>query len=69
MKANVKFTFYLKNGKTFECVEELNSEQFLKITNVCKQGMRDDNSGMICFEDCCIRLSEVAIAEWEVLDE
>ena len=68
MKANVKFIFHLKNGKTFECIEELNTEQFLKTASVIKTAMRDGVNGMICFDDCCVRLSECAVVEWEVLE-
>ena len=65
----VKFIFHLKSGKTFECIEELSVEQFLKTVSVIKTSMRDGRDGMLCFEDCCVRISECAVVEWEVLDE
>lgn len=69
MTANVKFIFHLKSGKTFECIEELTAEQFNKVVNIVKSSMKDGIDGMICFSDCCVRLSECAVAEWEVLNE
>ena len=67
--AKVKFKFLLKSGKNFECIEELEAEQFVSMIDVIKTSMRDDNSGFLCFEDCCVRLSECAVIEWEVIDE
>lgn len=67
--AKIKFTFYLKSGKTFECIEELSVEQFLKSVEVCKVSMREGADAMLQFEDCCVRLSECAVVEWEVLNE
>ena len=67
--ASVKFIFILKNGKAFECLEELSAEQFLEAVNTLKISMREGVNGMLQVEDCCVRLSEVAVAEWEVLDE
>ena len=69
MKAKVKFVFHLRSGKTFECIEELSAEQFLKAVDVVKVGMREGINGMLQFEDCCVRLAECAVVEWEVLDE
>ena len=67
MSANVKFRFHLKSGKTFECLEELSSAEFLKTVAVVKTSMREGVDAMLCFEDCCVRLSECAVVEWEVL--
>lgn len=69
MSANVKFRFHLKSGKTFECLEELSAEQFLKAVEIVKLSMREGCDGMLQFEDCCVRLAECAVVEWEVLDE
>ena len=69
MGSNVKFVFHLKSGKTFECIEELTTEQFMKTVNVVKTSMREGVDAMLCFEDCCVRLAECAVVEWEVLDE
>ena len=69
MSANVKFRFHLKSGKTFECIEELTTEQFLKSVDIVKISMREGVDGMLQFEDCCVRLAECAVVEWEVLDE
>lgn len=69
MRANVKFVFHLKSGKTFLCIEELSAEQFVKSVDTCKTAMREGVDGMLCFEDCCVRLSECAVVEWEVFNE
>ena len=68
MKAKVKFVFHLKSGKTFECIEELTSEEFLKTVSTIKISMKEGVSGMLCFEDCCVSLSECAVVDWEVLE-
>ena len=65
----VKFVFHLKSGKLFECLEELSIKQFKQMVNVCKTAMRDGVEGVLSFSDCAVRLSEVAVAEWEVLNE
>ena len=65
---NIKFKFYLKSGKVFECIEELSAEQFKQIVDTCHITFRDNNSGVLRFEDCCVRLSECAVIEWEVLE-
>ena len=66
--SNVKFVFHLKSGKVFECIEELSSKQFLKAIEIIKTAFREGVSGMLQFEDCCIRLAECAVVEWEVLE-
>ena len=66
--ANVKFVFHLKSGKLFECIEELSIEQFRKAVNTLNTSMKEGVNGVLCFEDCCVRLSEVAVVEWEVLE-
>ena len=68
MSANVKFVFHLKSGKTFECIEELTVEQFRKSVETVKTSMREGVSGVLQFEDCCVRLAECAVVEWEVLE-
>ena len=65
----IKFKFHLVNGKVFECFEELNEKQFRQIVNTCKLSMREGAEGVISFTDCAVRLSEVAVVEWEVLNE
>ena len=40
--SNVKFVFHLKSGKTFECIEELSAEQFMKTVSIVK-------TSMVCF--------------------
>lgn len=65
----IKFIFHLKNGKVFECFEELDPEKFVKVVNTVQTSMKEGCNGMLCFEDCCVRLSECAVVEWEVLDE
>lgn len=69
MKANVRFVFQFKSGKTFECFEGLSAEQFLKTIDTIKTSMREGVDGMLCFEDCCVRLAECSVVEWVVLDE
>ena len=69
MKSTVKFVFHLKSGKTFECVEELSAEQFLQTVEVCKEAFKQNRDGVLMFEDCCVRLSDCAVVEWEVLNE
>lgn len=65
----VKFTFHLKSGKTFECFEELSAKEFLKAVEVVNVSMRDGREAVLRFEDCCIRLSECAVVEWEEINE
>ena len=65
----VKFVFHLKSGKTFECIEELTAEQILKAVETVKVSMREGIDAMLCFEDCCVRLSECAVVEWEELSK
>ena len=69
MEVVVKFTFHLKSGKTFSCIEELKVEQFMKTLEVCKGSMREGVDAMVCFSSCCVRLIECAVVEWEVLSE
>ena len=63
-----KFTFHLKNGKTFECIEKLSNELLAHNLNVIRFSMEDDK-GSLKFDGCIVRLSEVAVVEWECLDE
>ena len=67
MSANVKFKFHLKSGKVFECIEELNEAQFKKTVETCREAFREGVDGMLMFPDCCIRLAECAVVEWEEL--
>lgn len=69
MSVNVKYVFHLKSGKTFECIEKLTPAELLKAIDIIKTSMREGVDGMILFEDCCVRLSDCAVVEWEVLDE
>ena len=69
MKATIKFTFHLKNGKTFECIEELSAENFIKAVDIVKTSMKEGVDGVLCFEDCCVRLSECTVVEWEEISE
>lgn len=69
MESTVKFVFHLKSGKSFECIEGMTSEQFLKVVNIIKTSMREGIDGVVCFEDCCVCLSECAVVTWEVFDE
>ena len=68
MKYNVKFIFYLKSGKTFECIEELTEELFKDMALAIKTSMTEDVSGSLFFSSCCVRLSECAVVDWEVLN-
>ena len=68
MKFNVKFKFHLKNGKVFECIEEVTKEQFVKVVGICKTAMQEGVDGMLTFPDCVVRLSEVAVMEWEEIE-
>lgn len=64
----VKFVFHLKSGKTFECIEEeLSQEDFASLVNVAIASMKDGVSGVLVLTGCCVRLSECAVVEWEVL--
>lgn len=65
----IKFKFHLVNGKVFECFEELSENQFRQIVDTCKTSMREGVDGVLSFTDCALRLSEVAVVEWEVLNE
>lgn len=69
MTVKAKFVFHLKSGKTFECVEELDEGKFLQVVDTIKTSMRDGAEGVVFFIDCCVRLSECAVVEWEVFDE
>lgn len=64
-----KFVFHLKSGKTFECIEELSVEQFKQIVNTCTTSMREGVEGVLGFSDCCVRLSECVVVEWECFNE
>lgn len=66
---NIKFIFHLKSGKVFECVEELNDRMFLQVVDTVKTTFREGVNGSLQFGDCCIRLSECSVVEWEVLNE
>lgn len=68
MSYTIKFVFHLKSGKTFECIESLSANQFLEAVKTCKESMREGIDGILCFEDCCVRLSECAVVEWEDLE-
>lgn len=66
--AKFKFKFHFKNGKTFECIEELESEMAVSMVSTCKSSFRDNIDAVLCFEDCCVRLSDCSVVEWEVLE-
>ena len=61
----IKFKFILKSGAKFECTEELKAEQFLKVVETVKNCMRDGIEGIVRFDDCCVRLSDCSVVEWE----
>lgn len=63
----IKFKFHLKNGKVFECVEEIDDKTLQGIVEICKTAMEGDISGFLRFPDCVIRLSDVSVVEWEEL--
>lgn len=65
----IKFKFYLRSGKEFECIEEIDASTFVRTISVIKQSMREGIDGMLCFNDCCVRLAECAVVEWEELNE
>ena len=64
---NMKFTFHLKNGKTFECVEKQTAEELQKTIEVIKLSMRDGINAYVSFDNCCVRIAECAVVEWEEL--
>ena len=66
---SVKFIFHLKSGKVFECVEELNESQMSHMVTTVNTTFREGVNGSLKFVDCCIRLSECCVVEWEVLNE
>lgn len=69
MTFNVKFTFHLKNGKTFSCIEEVDNDMFEKFVTTVSVSLKEDRSAMVIFSDCCIRLSDCSVVEWEVINE
>ena len=69
MTFHMKFIFHLKNGNTFSCIEEVTKESFNKVVNTIRLGMRENISGTVRFNDCCIRLSDCSVVEWEVINE
>ena len=67
MICKIKFTFHLNSGKVFECVEELSDKIFIQMVETIRTTFREGLSGVLTFEDCCVRLSECAVVDWEVL--
>lgn len=67
MTFNVKFTFHLKNGNIFSCIEEVDNDMFEKFVTTVSASMKEDISAMVIFSDCCIRLSDCSVVEWEEL--
>ena len=65
----IKFVFHLKSGNTFECIEDLNEVVFLQMVGTVKESFKEGVEGVLMFSDCCVRLSECAVVEWEVLSE
>ena len=65
----VKFKFYLKSGGVFECVEHLSEGKFVEIIKVVKTSMTEGIDASVCFEDCCVRLSDCSVIEWEILED
>lgn len=64
----IKFKFILKSGKTFECIEEISGDEFMKMVGVIGTSMREGVDGVVTFADCCVRLSECAVVEWEAME-
>lgn len=60
-----KFIIYLKSGKVFETYDKLTDGQFEQIKSSFLTSMRNNIDGVVYLSGCCIRLSEVAVAEWE----
>lgn len=65
----IKTTFILKCGKTVENISELTTEELKKIVETVRTSFREGLDGCITLEDCCIRLSECAYAEWELMSD
>lgn len=64
----IKFKFYLKSGKVFDTIDEVKEDRLTNIIRVCKTCMREGVEGQITFSDCCVRMSDVSVMEWEVLE-
>lgn len=65
----VKFTFYLKSGKVFDCITELNVTNFLDVVSSINTSFNEGCDGYVALDFCIVRLSECAVVEWECLDE